>query len=99
MELAPFLPRQSLILIQNNILAAYAKNCEYLVSKGYTPKINVMDKQATKVTRAYLKPQDVSLQLLHHNHRFNAVEHAIQTIKNRFIGALGTTDVDFPIQL
>ena len=34
-----------------------------------------------------------------HNHRVNAAERAIQTFKNRFIGALGTTDSEFPIQL
>ncbi len=34
-----------------------------------------------------------------HNHRVNAAERAIQTFKNRFIGTLDTTDVDFPIQL
>ncbi len=83
-----------------NILAAYKKNFEYLVSKGYTPKLNVMDNQATKAIKAYLTPQDVALQLVEpHNHRVNAAERAIQTFKNRFIGALGTTDSEFPIQL
>jgi hypothetical protein len=83
-----------------NILAAYKKNFEYLVSKGFTPKLNVMDNQATKAIKAYLTPQDVALQLVEpHNHRVNAAERAIQTFKNRFIGALGTTDTQFPIQL
>ena len=83
-----------------NILAAYKKNFEYLVSKGFTPKLNVMDNQATKVIKAYLTPRAVALQLVEpHNHRVNAAERAIQTFKNRFIGALGTTDAEFPIQL
>ncbi len=87
-------------LDSKSILAAYAKNFEYLDSKGYTPKINVMDNQATKVIKAYLKPQDVTLQLVEpHNHCINTAEHAIQTFKNRFIGAIGTTDVGFPIHL
>jgi hypothetical protein len=34
-----------------------------------------------------------------HNQRVNAAEQAIQTFKNRFIGALGTTGSGFPIQL
>ena len=77
------------------ILTAYT-----LVSKGFTPKLNVMDNQATKVIKAYLTTQQVSLQLVEpHNHRVNAAERAIQTFKNRFIRALGTTDADFPIQL
>jgi hypothetical protein len=79
---------------------AYVTNFEYLVSKGHTPKINVMDKQAMKVINAYLKPKDVSLQLVEpHNHQVNVAEHAIQTFKNWFIGALCTTDLYFPIQL
>ena len=35
-------------LDSENILATYKKNCEYLVSKKYKPKLNVMDNQATK---------------------------------------------------
>jgi hypothetical protein len=87
-------------LDSTNILAAYKKNFEYLVSKGFKPKLNVMDNQATNMIKAYLTPHEVSLQLVEpHNHRVNAAERAIQTFKNRFIGALGTTDTDFPIQL
>ncbi len=59
-----------------------------------------MDNQATKVIKAYLTPQQVSLQLVKpHDHRVNAAERAIQTFKNCFIRALGTTNADFPIQL
>ena len=76
------------------------ENFEYLVSKEFKPKVNVMDNQATKAIKAYLTPQQVTLQLVEpHNHRVNAAERAIQTFKNRFIGALGTTDSEFPIQL
>jgi hypothetical protein len=87
-------------LDSENILNAYKKNFKYLVSKGYTPKFNVMDNQATKAIKSYLTPQQCCLQLVEPgNHRANGAEQAIQTFKNRFIGALGTTDVDFPIQL
>jgi hypothetical protein len=59
-----------------------------------------MDNQATKVIKAYLMPQQVSLQLVKpHNHCVNAAEQAIQMFKNRFISALGTTNTNFPIQL
>jgi hypothetical protein len=43
-------------LDSKSMLAAYKKNFEYLFSKGYTRKINVMDNQATEVIKAYLKP-------------------------------------------
>ncbi len=69
-----------------NILNAYKKNFEYLIRKGYTPKINVMDNQATKAIKSYLTPQQCRLQLVEpDNHRVNAAERAIQTFKNLFI--------------
>jgi hypothetical protein len=83
-----------------NILDAYAKNFECLVSKGYTPRINIMDNQATKAIKFYLTPQQFCLQLIKPgNHQVNAAKNAIQTFKNRFIGALGMKDIDFPIHL
>jgi hypothetical protein len=56
-------------------LEAYILNFEYLVSKGFKPKVNMMDNQATKAINAYLTPQQVMLQLVEpHNHRVNATE-------------------------
>ena len=87
-------------LDSEKILATYNKNFEYLVSKRYTPKINIMDNQAMKAIKLYRTPQECKLQLVKPgNHRVNATERAIQTFKNCFNGALGTTNMDFPIQL
>jgi hypothetical protein len=87
-------------LDSKNIIDAYTKNFQYLVSKGYTPKIIIMDNQATKAIKFYLIPQQCCLQLVEPgNHWVNAAECSIQTFKNCFIGALGTTGIDFPIQL
>jgi hypothetical protein len=62
--------------------------------------LNVIYNQATKVIKAYLTAQQVSLQLIKpHNYCVNAMEWAIQTFKNWFIGMLGTTNANFPIQL
>ncbi len=42
-----------------------------------------MDNEATKVIKAYLTPQQVSLQLVEpHNHCVNVAERAIQKFKN-----------------
>ncbi len=61
-----------------NTLNAFKKNFKYLVSKGYTPKINVMDNQATKAIKSYLTPQQCHFQLVKPgNHRINAAEQAI----------------------
>jgi hypothetical protein len=38
-------------LDSQSILEAYKTNFEFLVSKGYTPKINVMDNQAIKAIK------------------------------------------------
>ena len=44
-------------LDSKSILAVYSKNFEYLVSKGYTPKLNVINNQATKAITAFLTSQ------------------------------------------
>jgi hypothetical protein len=88
-------------LDSKSILDTYKQIFKYLVSKGYKPKVYVMDNQATKAIKEYLVTQHQwELQLVElHNHRVNVAECAIQTFKNRFIGALSTTDYEFPVQL
>ncbi len=57
-------------LDSEHILEAYKSNFEYLVSKGFKSKVNVMDNQSTKTIKAYLTPQQVMLQLVEpHNHQ------------------------------
>jgi hypothetical protein len=76
------------------IWEAYKKNFKFLVSKGFKPIVNVMgNNQATKDIKAYLTPQQVTIRLVEpQNHWGNAAEQAIQIFKNRFIGALNTTN-------
>ncbi len=71
-----------------------------LEAKGYKPKVNVTDNQATKYIKKFLTEKGCQLQLVEpHNHHVNAAEQAIQTFKDAFIAALATTDRDFPLQL
>ncbi len=71
-----------------------------LTSKGYKPKINIMDNQATKHIKAFLTEQQCQLQLVKpHNHQLKAAKRAIQNFKDAFIAALATTDSNFPLQL
>jgi hypothetical protein len=71
-----------------------------LEAKGYKPKMNVMDNQATKYIKKFLTKKECDLQVVEpHNHRVNAAEHAIQTFKDALIAALATTDCNFPLQL
>jgi hypothetical protein len=48
---------------------------EELALKGFTPKLNVMDNQATKHIKKFLTEHECKLQLVEpHNHRINAAE-------------------------
>jgi hypothetical protein len=87
-------------LDDKSMYKAYKMQFDNLTSKGYKPKINIMDNQATKHIKAFLMEQQCQLQLVEpHNHRLNAAERAIQTFKDACIAALATTDSDFPLQL
>jgi hypothetical protein len=83
-----------------SIFKAYQAYFVQLEQKGFKPKLNVMDNQATKHIKKFLTENDCRLQIVEpHNHRVNAAERAIQTFKAAFIAALATTDSDFPLQL
>ncbi len=83
-----------------SIFNGYKMQFKGLASKGFKPKINIMDNQATKHIKAFLTEQQCKLQLVEpHNHRMNAAERAIQTFKDAIIVALATTDSKFPLQL
>ena len=87
-------------LDDKSIFKAYKANFDDLTARGFKPKLNVMDNQATKHIKQFLTAEDCKLQLVEpHNHRVNAAERAIQTFKDAFISALATTDKDFPLQL
>ena len=81
-----------------SIFNAYKKYFKDLTAKGFKPKLNVMDNQATKHIKKFLTKSDCGLQVVEpHNHRVNAAERAIQTFKAAFIAALATIDSDFPL--
>jgi hypothetical protein len=82
------------------VFNAYKKQFDFLTSKGFSLKLNVMDNQASKQIRRFLTAQECELLLVEpHNHRVNAAERAIQTFKDHFVSALATTDSEFPLQL
>ena len=84
----------------HSIYEAYKEIFKTLEAKGYKPKMNVMDNQATKFINKFLTKKECDLQVVEpHNHRVNMAERVIQTFKDAFIAALVTTDCEFPIQL
>ncbi len=83
-----------------SIFNAYKTYFDVLTKKGFKPKSNIMDNQATKHIKKFLTENDCKVQVVEpHNHRVNAAERAIQTFKAALIAALATTDSDFPLQL
>jgi hypothetical protein len=83
-----------------SIYEAYKDVFESLEAKGYKPKMNVMDNQATKYIKQFLTKKECDLQVVEpHNHCVNTAEQAIQTFKDAFIAALAMTNRDFPLQL
>jgi hypothetical protein len=83
-----------------SIFNTYKMQFEGLASKGFKPKINIMENQENKHIKAFLTKQQCKLQLVEpHNHRMNAAERAIQIFKDAFIAVLATTNSKFCLQL
>jgi hypothetical protein len=82
------------------IFEAYKIAFDELAAKGFKPKLNIMDNQATKYIKKFLTKEECKLQLVElHNHRVNTAECTIQMFKDAFITSLLSTNLDFPIQL
>ena len=47
-----------------SLVAAFKEVYEYLTNKGFKPKLNVMDNQATKYIKQFLNDNDCKLQLV-----------------------------------
>jgi hypothetical protein len=83
-----------------SIFETYKADFKMLEAKGYRPKVNVMDNQATKYTKQFLTKKEYKLQLVEpHNHQVNAAKRAIQMVKDAFISTLATTNTALPLQL
>ncbi len=62
-------------LDDRSIFNAYKKTFDEFAAKGFKPKLNVMDNQATKHIQAFLTEENCKVQLVEpHNHRMNAAE-------------------------
>jgi len=84
----------------NTVFAVYKTKFEFLESKEYNIKLNVMDNQCTKQIKKILTENDCELTLVEpRNHRVNTAKRAIQTFKDHFISALAMTNSEFPLQL
>lgn len=73
------------------------KLLDVLAKSGHTPKLHIMDNEASAALKQSLLKYKVNYQLVPpHVHRRNAAERAIQTFKAHFIAGLCSTDPAFP---
>ena len=73
---------------------------EELASKGFKPKLHIMDNQCSKAVVKQIKAAGVNIQLVPPDeHKVNAAERAIQTWKDHWTAGMGTLDPNCPMQL
>jgi hypothetical protein len=68
--------------------------------KGFKPKLQTLDNEASTDLKNYFTANDIAYQLVPpHCHRRNAAERAIRTFKEHFVAGLSSVDPSFPMHL
>jgi hypothetical protein len=81
------------------VKAYYLINQE-LTSKGFKPKLQTLDNEASTAFKNFFTTIDVEYQLVPpHCHRRSAAEREIHTFKEHFVAELSSVDTDFPLNL
>jgi hypothetical protein len=71
-----------------------------LTAKGFKPKLQTLDNEASTALKNFSTTNDVDYQLVPpHCHRRNAAERAIHTFKEHFVAGLASVDPYFPLHL
>jgi hypothetical protein len=71
-----------------------------LTAKGFKPKLQTLDNEASAALKHFFTSNDVEYQLVPpHYHRRNAAERAIRTFKEHFVAGLSSVDPTFPLHL
>jgi hypothetical protein len=71
-----------------------------LTSKGFKPKLQTLDNEASTILENFFTTHDLEYQLVPpHCHRCNAAERAIHTFKEQFMAGLSSVDPHFPLHL
>jgi hypothetical protein len=79
---------------------AYDTIHQELTVKGFKPKLQTLDNEASSALGKEITANDVYYQLVpHHCHGRNAVERAIRTFKEHFVAGLSSFDPTFPLHL
>jgi hypothetical protein len=79
---------------------AYDHIHQELTAKGFKPKLQTLDNEASAALKHLFTVNDVEYQLVPpHCHRRNAAERAIQASKEHFVAGLSSVDPTFPLHL
>jgi hypothetical protein len=79
---------------------AYDSIHQELTVKGFKPKLQTLEKEASTTLKTFFTINDIAYQLVppHYNRR-NDVERAISTFKEHFVAVLSSVDPAFPLHL
>jgi hypothetical protein len=76
---------------------AYDSAHQELTVKGFKPKLQTLDNEASAALKNFFTINNIANQLVRlHCHRRNAVERAIRTFKEHFVAGLSSVDPSFP---
>jgi hypothetical protein len=79
---------------------AYDTIHQELTVKGYKPKLQTLDNEASATMKNFFTVNDIAYQLVPpHCHRRNAAERAIRTFKEQVVAGLSSVDPAFPLHL
>jgi hypothetical protein len=79
---------------------AYDSIHQELTVKGFKPKLQTLDNEASTALKNFFTVNDIAYQLVPPRcHRRNAAEGAIRTFKEHFVAGLSSVDPSFPMHL
>jgi hypothetical protein len=71
-----------------------------LTIKGFKPKLQILDNEASTALKNFFTVNDIAYQLVPpHCHQHNSAERAIITFKEHFVDGLSSVDPAFPLHL
>jgi hypothetical protein len=79
---------------------AYDSVHQELTVKGFKPKLQTLDNEASTALKNYVTVNDIAYQLVPpHCHQRKAAERAIRTFKEHFVAGISSVDPTFPLHL
>jgi hypothetical protein len=79
---------------------AYDTIHQELTVKGFKPKVQTLDNEASAALKNFFTINDIAYQLVPpHCHRRNAAERAMRTFEEHFVAGLFSVDPSFPLHL